>query len=1135
MKKNIFYILFCICFISCSNLINGIDQGKNFSYTDSAGQNEEVVVNGTLNINGAFPEQIIKAVNNSKSSIPDFDDALQYFSINATLLDNQNNPTEIVKIFEFDSNYSSFSLILNYGTWKIEAYGKDNNFHDIFYGVLGTKDNPENLILEKNQTLPTLNIILYPICDEEITGTVELNISFEDVGIKSAIVKWQENGEEKKQSFQSASQTEDLSGIKITLKDDFDTSPETVPPKKPDSYRIEIIFFDDYDYKNPVFSHHDVVNVFSNLKTNVWHNNGCSYINNESFNLIPTVLSKRHYFYVNQNNGNYENEGSSYSPLDSVQTAVDRIISMNDGNEYTIFLTDDYTATGSERYADDGSTPAIVAIHNESGIKPLNLKIKSFNNSYKLDANTEARVIFVQGGVSSKVTLTLENIEITKGLCEGHGGGLLIHDYVDLNIRSNVKIDNNKTTSTADNKGGAGLYFYQSSSGIGNELSISGTNIEISNNTSGSYGGGIYINGSTKAEISSGVKISENSANYGGGIAFTGNNSDVIISGTSEITQNIATSSGGGLYFDGSTIAHLKESVVISDNTSESFGGGISLGKESESSSLEVYLEDNCVVKKNTTATLGAGVFVINGKFIMNGGVIGADTLSDGNECTDTVNGSGGGIFIAKNFSNVEINDGKIINNTAQVGHCIYSMFGKCDMKGGFVDRNTPEAETNKILIYVTSQSGLDFTKNYFSMQGDAHCGLSNVILLNDCALTVSGDLTQQKENGVNIPSAVILVDSTRIGKYVLRNNSGENFVSSNYEKFQTFENEYLIDVNGHLKERYISVSSLSSAPNPTEPTIYTIKQADDLRSLSEWSSTSSGSNFQNCTFLMVNDIDLNLTPFTPIATKKPFAGTFDGNGYKISGLYINSADNKQALFSQLGIGTIKNLVVDGIVTGGQYCAGIAAYFANGSGCVDNCISHVKVKGTDWVGGITGELRVGEIKNCTNVGQVIATGTNGNAGGIAGYLDPNCSIKNCSNFGDITSTKYAGGIIGCGGTKCTVNNCYNFAKTSVTDVNTYTVGLISGNSTSDSNYDSIYYISIPGDSTAPYGDNNLGEYTATNISNDSSGIETLKSSLNYWVSSKEDYNTWNRELTINGVKYPISSIVNDNISLTIAR
>ena len=54
-----------------------------------------------------------------------------------------------------------------------------------------------------------------------------------------------------------------------------------------------------------------------------------------------------------------------------------------------------------------------------------------------------------------------------------------------------------------------------------------------------------------------------------------------------------------------------------------------------------------------------------------------------------------------------------------------------------------------------------------------------------------------------------------------------------------------------------------------------------------------------------------------------PFKGTFEGNGHKITGIYINSEENYQGFFGQ-NKGTIKNL---GIENGYIYTNGLNAKY----------------------------------------------------------------------------------------------------------------------------------------------------------------------------------------------------------------
>ena len=93
-----------------------------------------------------------------------------------------------------------------------------------------------------------------------------------------------------------------------------------------------------------------------------------------------------------------------------------------------------------------------------------------------------------------------------------------------------------------------------------------------------------------------------------------------------------------------------------------------------------------------------------------------------------------------------------------------------------------------------------------------------------------------------------------------------------------------------------------------------------------------------------------NWTPigkYVSSRSKKPFSGTFDGQGHTISGLYINLSNRSgnlyQGLFGYCSGGIVQNLIVTGsvAVTGStgpsiQYVAGIVGYGANSS-AVKNC------------------------------------------------------------------------------------------------------------------------------------------------------------------------------------------------------
>ena len=228
------------------------------------------------------------------------------------------------------------------------------------------------------------------------------------------------------------------------------------------------------------------------------------------------------------------------------------------------------------------------------------------------------------------------------------------------------------------------------------------------------------------------------------------------------------------------------------------------------------------------------------------------------------------------------------------------------------------------------------------------------------------------------------------------------------------------------------------------------------------------------------------LNDWTPIgrngietANGKTFFGEFDGNGYEVTGPYVETTDGwSLGLFGYIGSGfsntytaIIKNLrVTNAYITGHSDVGAIAGgsnspaiiencYASGNVQCVENsdgwfgscaggilgelaggrissCISEVNLDGDIYVGGITGKIYSSTynkinvvVENCYNKGLVRGYqeigGIVGTGSGDANYLG---QINNCSNEGTIsgnhTHTYYFGGIIGRAG-NININNCYN--------------------------------------------------------------------------------------------------------------
>lgn len=212
----------------------------------------------------------------------------------------------------------------------------------------------------------------------------------------------------------------------------------------------------------------------------------------------------------------------------------------------------------------------------------------------------------------------------------------------------------------------------------------------------------------------------------------------------------------------------------------------------------------------------------------------------------------------------------------------------------------------------------------------------------------------------------------------------------------------------------------------------YLIEDAKDLKLLAE--KVNSGERYEGKYFKQTADIDLNNEPWTPIGTvinngkdAKPFKGTFDGDGYKITNLKVTGNSNNAGLFGYTQDATIKNCNVTGEVKGFNDVGGIVGN-ADGKTQILSCSFRGDVTGEDsYIGGIAGSAR-GTIKNCYALADVTARIEI--AGGIAGYAY-HVTIENCYYSGNVPAGNSAGGIAGFV-SGSTIKNCVSLAK-SVTD------------------------------------------------------------------------------------------------------
>ena len=190
-----------------------------------------------------------------------------------------------------------------------------------------------------------------------------------------------------------------------------------------------------------------------------------------------------------------------------------------------------------------------------------------------------------------------------------------------------------------------------------------------------------------------------------------------------------------------------------------------------------------------------------------------------------------------------------------------------------------------------------------------------------------------------------------------------------------------------------------------------------DIGTAEDFAAMEPGGNYQ-----LTEDITIT----APYA--EDFTGTFDGNGHTVT-LNITVSTANVGLFSKLAGGAVvKNVKVDGTVSGTEGVAGIAAQ-ANGA-TISGCINCAEISATErHVGGIVGKMGGGTVENCYNTGAISSSRTRPiNMGGIAGYVDGGASVENCYNTGSITgSGSNTAAVVGWDA--ATVKNCYYLEST----------------------------------------------------------------------------------------------------------
>lgn len=210
------------------------------------------------------------------------------------------------------------------------------------------------------------------------------------------------------------------------------------------------------------------------------------------------------------------------------------------------------------------------------------------------------------------------------------------------------------------------------------------------------------------------------------------------------------------------------------------------------------------------------------------------------------------------------------------------------------------------------------------------------------------------------------------------------------------------------------------------------------------WTDLNNVRNNLSASYILMNDLDSNTAGFSnfqggegfvPIgsrANSTPFTGTFDGNGYTIQNLNINTAAPNVGLFSFTFQATIQNLgLIDVDITAQSTDSGVLIGRAE-STIVNMVYSTGKFTQTtaednSSFGGLIGRFHGGMVVSSWSEVDVSAVGiyAGGLIGSVSAFEGTPALIDRCFATGNVNvNTRWIGGLVGQFGGSSSITNSY---------------------------------------------------------------------------------------------------------------
>lgn len=700
--KTLLLSIVSLTFISCSNLF---DNGNTSSeQSEISGKQKTLTITGIIKLpeeltgSGAIPEEykcLFDSMNTAeaRTAFPLVPAGSYYVTATSgSQVISSENTTDPITITS-PSTGATFSMTLPIDetetTWTIEA-GFKANFNGSTVIIL--KDSDDVTI---SATTPTFShdFHIKPLAiDANSKGNVSLIIDYET----------SEMADELELYFGSTKITADstkgetLSPTLISLKN-----------YTAGSYKAKLVFKKNHYV---VFTDYQGINIFPNMTTSRWVNNGGTSPITASNEYCVRNSDIQDYLITQIYVGNTTiggttitasdttGNGTVFAPFETIEPAISYLQTYGDQNkDYTIWISGEIT--GAQTISDGSAT-------SPTPVKAKSLTISGVtgNTSDSLKGGSSGSVLYLDTSKPVKITnLTITGGKGTAVDSKLYGGGIYINKG-SVELTTGVVVDGN----TADVGGGVyladGTLYLNDTAVVGKPISALGTNPTRAGTTSGTYankatqsGGGIEVYEGT---LWLGYRPPAQNETQPQALTTSGGVIYNLVAGTAE-------THGGGIDNNHGTlnIAHgfvsYNYAFCESGYTKDGCGGGVTTADA-------MYLLGDATISHNESA-YGGAVYISKGRdgrhgyFTMSGGTI----ESNASYKQNGIDGDGGGIAIGASGS-FEMSGGTIQLNTAESrGGAIFHNGSLCKISGGTNCTATiPEGDgTNNIFLIKNGQT----------------------------------------------------------------------------------------------------------------------------------------------------------------------------------------------------------------------------------------------------------------------------------------------------------------------------------------------------------------------------------------------------------------------------------------------